>query len=1373
MQKGDRVSFQGRNGTVVGIMPKGMVDICFDDAQSRVERRSEDRLAPVMRQNPAPRGPRPSRLPRRNPQDEDNKVFAAVYHWLQNEDFRSAHGIYGSGSEHVRKFISKYPNEIPALLERYEAWWRQIEAKESKLHSHTAGKRKEVCEVCSSALTEDGWCPSCARVSLTPEEMKARKASLERSLQTMTPEQREQLTEKKAAERAPQIETRRKVGAELRRITKLPAGKREKEAVKSRYDLPGTVRSFGAGFWAREDAPRLGSDQQTMCGNPIDGTAYYLAVSTRSAPVSHWITKEEVIAGAPEGELEEEDLRAISEWAAQVGESEGQRAEAWGVYKPALEAGGWKINNVRLSVEGNRVKGRSRGKGRDASGRLEALDQEGKVVKLADQKPPPNAFFLEARPGQDKTSSDFRTYFIATKYIKSEVTQMQKYFLPFRPKFYRVQQTDDMTARAVVQRALAAKFADLPEDTIEKMALRLIFSGGVSAQGAPWSGKFPIINPDQLITAGRWGLPTLILGIEAKGDSPFFSWVLSRDPIPSEAEKEVSDLACEPSLQERNVKLRETESVLGAMRSAVDSARSTLQKWRDEPDEINPRDAEWRIRDTAMKLAVIGRWFGWLEESESELAYMQEQGLQPTPRMLIAQQIKHMLPESLLLYLENAVLKAGSIGLIVPKKGWSSALASTYENRQKKTAEQAYQEFLQAQVQKLQLDPAFNSLVKAIRGEHIGAFGTLKTIMDKALGQASLGRSLASLWAEESGSSKQPTETRLRLNLNLELAIAQFMRPFLENVAGKGDVSSPDHITKAEVDDIYAVYDRELKELADSPTLWSPQDKRRLGEALQVRVLLAELVDKAVRPIKEALRADTSSVTEEGQTYALMADLMVGPDSTYFRLAERKGAAEAGSAVLTILVLWSIYSKLGLARMRQAPRAWRKPGVKASQHGEEIRELQAEKAEIRTKLLRDEARKLPPNPDLVDRYNEIEQHLKSIVEKTRREEQTRPLQQGPTLDTLDQAISDLRATAGVKGMAAGSRGVWVYKTYNPLLFRMTQLFWPTRGQGSPVLGEQKKELAEYGTVQQLHRGWSLGKTIQSMPALDSVGRYGVALQAVLEATVKAQSEAEVSDDLQGRLEAGIACLTSGKAKGETGYNSVLSNYGRRFDLIRRLWPFADYVSAKDSVDAAFESVSDLIEDPLKSLTDLRQATQEVLIGSKVWEARATLSSRPPVLFPMADPASTKERPRPLMDFPSSATIIRMEQREEGSKDLYQSIQSDMKRLMRLSPTVLLAQREALTANTIVLLGTTFSVRPLGELTEAGGQFFLEARRGPTGQFDDVHEATWSMAPDEPLHGYELTRLETKGSVPPTEATPNPASKYRKMRAPRASRGSKR
>lgn len=80
MQKGLRVSFDGRAGTVVGQMPHGMVDVRFDDAPERTERRHRDRLKALARTNGRP--PRRARRARRNNEEDEEgterKVAARV-----------------------------------------------------------------------------------------------------------------------------------------------------------------------------------------------------------------------------------------------------------------------------------------------------------------------------------------------------------------------------------------------------------------------------------------------------------------------------------------------------------------------------------------------------------------------------------------------------------------------------------------------------------------------------------------------------------------------------------------------------------------------------------------------------------------------------------------------------------------------------------------------------------------------------------------------------------------------------------------------------------------------------------------------------------------------------------------------------------------------------------------------------------------------------------------------------------------------------------------------------------------------------------------------------------------------------------------------
>ena len=61
MKKGDRVSFGGRVGTITGFMPAGMVDVRFDDAPGRIERRHTNRLGRVARPNGRKRRARKAR----------------------------------------------------------------------------------------------------------------------------------------------------------------------------------------------------------------------------------------------------------------------------------------------------------------------------------------------------------------------------------------------------------------------------------------------------------------------------------------------------------------------------------------------------------------------------------------------------------------------------------------------------------------------------------------------------------------------------------------------------------------------------------------------------------------------------------------------------------------------------------------------------------------------------------------------------------------------------------------------------------------------------------------------------------------------------------------------------------------------------------------------------------------------------------------------------------------------------------------------------------------------------------------------------------------------------------------------------------------
>ncbi len=146
MKKGARVSYQGRTGTVEGFMPNGMVDVRFDDASHRVERRNEDLLSPAgsARANPNPYGRRPrrSRRGRRarwNPSEEEKEE---LLRWRDQQlakaerDLREARLLYPGQAGPVRPGL-QFPYAGPVRgLERFI----QV-LKESSLES-LAGKRE-------------------------------------------------------------------------------------------------------------------------------------------------------------------------------------------------------------------------------------------------------------------------------------------------------------------------------------------------------------------------------------------------------------------------------------------------------------------------------------------------------------------------------------------------------------------------------------------------------------------------------------------------------------------------------------------------------------------------------------------------------------------------------------------------------------------------------------------------------------------------------------------------------------------------------------------------------------------------------------------------------------------------------------------------------------------------------------------------------------------------------------------------------------------------------------------------------------------------------------------------------------------------------
>jgi len=102
--------------------------------------------------------------------------------------------------------------------------------------------------------------------------------------------------EQEAAKKAEAAKRRKQIEAEIERLRK-PLPSSEKSAVTSIADEIGYT---GAGYFARKDEPRLSGDKTDYCGNPIDGTAYYVVIDNRARSTVRFITWQDVIRQAKE-----------------------------------------------------------------------------------------------------------------------------------------------------------------------------------------------------------------------------------------------------------------------------------------------------------------------------------------------------------------------------------------------------------------------------------------------------------------------------------------------------------------------------------------------------------------------------------------------------------------------------------------------------------------------------------------------------------------------------------------------------------------------------------------------------------------------------------------------------------------------------------------------------------------------------------------------------------------------------------------------------------------------------------------------------------------------------------------------------------------
>lgn len=449
MKKGDRVSFSGRTGTIEGFMPAGMVDVRFDDAPGRIERRHKSRLAPVARPNGKARRPRRAR-----------------------------------------------------------------------------------------------------------RNSKAREAARLRQAEST-----------------------------MRRTTKAKPG-------ELGVDVQRKLRGRGATVFTRPDPPRLSADRKTYCGNPIDGTAYYIVVDGDKRWAPRWITKAEVQAATPPG-LEGQDFL---DWFREVfiGALDAQR--------------GVEVMVVPMSAR-KFIKLRGGKRGAASPSKMlkdpELLIKQRKVGPVGSE-PDPNIDFSLPDP-----ETGGQVFFRISQW-RSPAREKLRSFEAFA--FRRFVAPAPNTLRRDDVKEWGALAMALHEASKADLQLRFL---GIHPQVCQWLIRSAAVSVNRVIEENPYaknfeqGDP-ITVQLKDKAMSMFFSWRPTVVPL-SDRKR-----AFEPCLSEEDLQVRKDlktmANVLGGFNGSLGRVRSLFRRLAEQPGSLQPEAVMRTITSLANSYAGLVRWYSRLEE---------------------------------------------------------------------------------------------------------------------------------------------------------------------------------------------------------------------------------------------------------------------------------------------------------------------------------------------------------------------------------------------------------------------------------------------------------------------------------------------------------------------------------------------------------------------------------------------------------------------------------------------------------------------------------------------------------------------------------------------------------------------------------------
>lgn len=344
MKKGDRVSYKGQVGTIVEArhVTPGMIDVRLD-SESFVRRAARSELA---RANPGVRKQTKADLYKRAKELDipgrskmDAVELVAAIKAAEARSIGTAVPAYQVGqytpTTEVQEPLFPFgiqPEGKPTRAGRFAGMGGRIEAffgrgeedkpKKAKKGGKEVDQLTQLVKDLSKVREELGRTPA-AEVEeqrllnflASPSSERGMRAYLRRMVTVPAPSGRADKDNKALRAMEEQLQSIEKAPIEalkLRFLTlqlaveqKLLQGQRSANAAAKIYSpssdtssIQTAIKRSGSGVFTRPDPPRMGPDGYTFCGNTIDGTAYYLAVSNVATSKNLFVTWEALYLSA-------------------------------------------------------------------------------------------------------------------------------------------------------------------------------------------------------------------------------------------------------------------------------------------------------------------------------------------------------------------------------------------------------------------------------------------------------------------------------------------------------------------------------------------------------------------------------------------------------------------------------------------------------------------------------------------------------------------------------------------------------------------------------------------------------------------------------------------------------------------------------------------------------------------------------------------------------------------------------------------------------------------------------------------------------------------------------------------------------------------